>query len=1055
VNDDVMKVCVLGDTTVESNGRSYAPDATHVFAALLVLALQPQHRMTRQRLAALLWSDAPSNRRAERLRWLLSKMRGLGVPLQVTPAEVRLSPSAIEIDYVALLAALEVATPEALPRLDAVDAVFGNYEPDFSPAFRRWLEDQRDAIGDELLTRLVPMLSDMRQRGNWAATERIGRAIRRVSPLHEEATLAIAEALCAAGDKAHGIRVLDEYLGEVRDEDSPMRVPAELLRRRMSVSTDPSGSATQSVPFVGRLEQLQRFQSLLAQATAGRGAALLFCGPAGIGKTRLLDETASFAASVGRASVVRARCQPGDALRPLSGLADVIPKLLDLRGAAGCEPSTLDRLARLSEIEERGETELANRAASALLRNEIRDACFDLLAAVSQEQTLVVQIDDFQWSDPTLSWLWDSIMSYAKEQRILWCFGARLDQPHEADALFPRDARALIINEWLLAFGREDAGLFLDKLLPDGRGAPSREVRDALLERGGGVPLALLELVRHWQTGGAIASVPASLAAAMDARLARLTPTARRTLQVSALLGTFSTLERLERVLQLPRSEFVDALAQLESTGILATDHAGATHGHVLWAEASLSHLEPSVALVLHRHVAEQFDGELQATPSPAFLWESARHWEAGGQTDRARAAVVRGAEHLARNGLYPEAAEAYRRAIDQSRDGEQQRNYTRQRIELFRLSGSWSKLPAEIDRHERLSRTIEPAYGEHSDLEAIRRHALYQIEGPSTALAEGALACASDARASNSHRLQASYDCIRYGEEGERRDILDEGYRILKTLTPVTPEDVQHYSLGHVQYNIVFGDQQEAARVSRAWLDYERAAGDRYRLAWSAKMAGWALETIGDIDGARIAYLESLTVARDARLRLMQTAAYDLLVGLEIEYGDLQKARQLLEQWWSECEPFDHEVPLVGYTIGIARAQLALAEGDGAEALRRLPNEPALAGARLARMLQLSFRLSAIMLVSPGASEAHELARELAPLLEIPGYQLGPIAAGYAEYLDMYHGTQATDAFMRRFMKDVWRELRPTRRLAPFVERVLRSQPPPALRTPQAALHS
>jgi DNA-binding SARP family transcriptional activator len=1049
-----MKVRVLGDTTVEVNGRACAPDATHVFAALLLLALQAQHRLTRQRLAALLWSDAPSNRRAERLRWLLSKMRGLGVPLQITPAEVRLTPSAIEIDYVALLAALDVATPEALPRLDVIDAVFGNYEPEFSPAFRRWLEDQRDSIGDELLTRLVAMLADMRQRGNWAATERIGRAIRRVSPLHEEATLAIAEALCAAGDKAHGIRILDEYLSEVGDDDSPLRLPAELLRRRIAAPADASGGAAQSIPFVGRREQLHRFQSMLAHVAGGRGAAVLFCGPAGIGKTRLLDETSSFAMSIGRASVVRAHCQPGDSLRPLSGLTDLIPKLLELRGAAGCEPSTLDRLARLSEIEERGLSEPVSLAASGLSRNEIRAAFLDLLSAISQEQMLVVQIDDFQWSDATLGWLWESVLSSTREQRILWCFGARLDQPGDAGALFPRDARALITNEWLLGLSQDDAGVLLDKLLASGRGVPSREVREALLERGGGIPLALLELVRHWKTGGDLASVPASLAAAMDARLARLTPTARRTLQVSAVLGTFSTLERLERVLQLPRSEFVDALAQLESAGILATDHAGATHGHVLWADTALSHLEPSVALVLHRHVAEQFDAELQAAPSTTFLWESARHWEAGGHVDHARAAVVRGAEHLARNGLYPEAAEAYQRAIDQSRDPEQQRNYTRRRIELFRLSGYWRRLPAEIDRHERLSKTIEPSYGDHSELEPIKRHALYQTEGSSVALAEAALACASDPRASTSHRIQASFDCIRYGEECERRDILVRGYQILQTLMPVTPEDVYHHSLGEIGFHLFVGDQHEAVRVGRTWLEYERKSGDRYKVSWSARMAGYALEAIGDFEGARNAYLESLAAAREARLSLMLHAAYDLLVGLEIEYGDLAKARLLLELYASECEPFAHEVPMVHYSVMIARAQLALAEGSGAEALRCLPTEPALAGARMARMLQLSFRLSANMLVNPGAPEAHELARELAPLLEVPAHGLGPVAAGYAEYLDMYHGTQATDAFVRRFMSHVWRELRPTRRLAPFVERVLRSQPA-ALSTPGVALYS
>ena len=160
---------------------------------------------------------------------------------------------------------------------------------------------------------------------------------------------------------------------------------------------------------------------------------------------RLLEETASFATSVARASVVRARCQPGDALRPLSGLTDVIPKLLELRGAAGCEPTTLERLARLGEIEERGFGEPAHvpesgKEASDVRRGEMREAVLDLFAAVSQEQTLVVQIDDFQWSDPALGWLWDSVLAFTKDQRVLWCFGARVDQS-ETMELVRREGR--------------------------------------------------------------------------------------------------------------------------------------------------------------------------------------------------------------------------------------------------------------------------------------------------------------------------------------------------------------------------------------------------------------------------------------------------------------------------------------------------------------------------------------------------------------------------------------------------------------------------------------
>src|SRR5213593_2822749 len=98
MSERVVRIQVLGETTANVNGRPIGPDTTHVLAALLTLALQPRHRITRQRLGSLLWPDAPATRRAERLRWLLSKMRGLGAPIEVTAVDVHLAPDAIDLD---------------------------------------------------------------------------------------------------------------------------------------------------------------------------------------------------------------------------------------------------------------------------------------------------------------------------------------------------------------------------------------------------------------------------------------------------------------------------------------------------------------------------------------------------------------------------------------------------------------------------------------------------------------------------------------------------------------------------------------------------------------------------------------------------------------------------------------------------------------------------------------------------------------------------------------------------------------------------------------------
>jgi hypothetical protein len=64
---------------------------------------------------------------------------------------------------------------------------------------------------------------------------------------------------------------------------------------RISAGRDTTGVVTARDPLVGRHEELMFLQHRLADARAGSGHIVLVCGPAGIGKTRLVEELAAAA----------------------------------------------------------------------------------------------------------------------------------------------------------------------------------------------------------------------------------------------------------------------------------------------------------------------------------------------------------------------------------------------------------------------------------------------------------------------------------------------------------------------------------------------------------------------------------------------------------------------------------------------------------------------------------------------------------------------------------------------------------------------------------------
>jgi len=1045
----LLQIHVLGETSARVSGRPIAPDATHVFATLLALGLAPGHRFTRQRLATLLWPDAPASRQAERVRWLLSKLRGLGVPIAASSADVSVAASMIELDYAVALARLhDVRAPG--DAFDDIGPVLADYAPNVSAQYRRWLDERHDAMTDELLAGLGARLAQARARGEWTVTERVARAMLRIAPRHEEATLACAEALCATGDKARGLALLDEYLADLYEDKVDLRLPAELLRRRITMPAHGVAITGSALPFIGRRDSLQRFHTMLASAAAGRGGAVMFAGPAGIGKTRLMEETAAFVDNLAQTRVVSARCRPGDAARPLSGLIDLLPQLLEVPGAVGCDPLTYGRLTQLCAMEH------APGAAPAPVpvpphaqpAEWLALGLCELLEAIGVEQTIVIQLEDFQWASRGIRWLWEAVLPQSASQRVLWVLTARADNLSAAAALVPEAARGCVAIDWLHGLQPTESQEFMERLLPAQYGHEREPVRTVLVERGGGIPLVLQELAKHWMSSGDLAHIPVTLAAMIDARIARLSPGAKRTLQVSALLGGYSALPRLERVLQLPRAAFIDAVAELESSGILTTDRAGATHNHALWAEAAAAQLELSVSRILHRHIAEDLEWEMATNATVTLLWEIAHHWGESGDTKQELAAIIGGAEHLVRNGLYAEAAEAYARAIAAAADDSQRLGFMRRRVELLRPIGAWPALEEEAEAHQRLAERIPAAHDTHNEVELLRHVAILNRPTARPAGAEELLSCVADERCDTAHRWHAAHVAVWYALQLLDRHLCERVTALTAHLSAVTPADQRHRTTCEVIriFTMDTRDYRRGLAVCSDWVAVERERGDPFNLSVALRMYAIMSVSCGEFAECRRTALESVRVARDAHFHVLSTAAHTVLFMLAFLYEDLDTARRLLEPIEDAASRISSD-RVYRITVPLQRAQLAVESGDWQEALRLLPRlENIITFWPSARQDALAALLGAQMLRPRNAlsdAEMSAVAEALGDMLMGAGLHNDWPAAIYAGYIETTVGSVAANAFVGRYMSE-WRlDLSPpARQLAPFLARLNREPP-------------
>lgn len=323
--------------------------------------------------------------------------------------------------------------------------------------------------------------------------------------------------------------------------------------------------------LLGRDRELTRIETLLADAAAGRGSALLIRGEAGIGKTALLDQAMERAA---QARVIATTGVEAEAHLPFAALADIAGPLADHLGALpGPQAGALSAALALSDQPPPAGDRLA--ACAGLL---------GLLRAAAEEQPVLVRVDDAHWLDPPSA----ECLGYAARRleatRVAVLAAARTGET--VTALSGRPIGELELS----GLPAGDAGALLRAAA--GELAPS--TADALIDAAHGNPLALLELpflLTEEQRRGLepFAPVPAlggSLRAAFEQRLDAVSDPARTAALVAAASADRAAAPIVAACRDLGVE--VDAIDEAEGAHLLAVGPERITLAHPLLRGAVL-----------------------------------------------------------------------------------------------------------------------------------------------------------------------------------------------------------------------------------------------------------------------------------------------------------------------------------------------------------------------------------------------------------------------------------------------------------------------------------
>jgi predicted ATPase/DNA-binding SARP family transcriptional activator len=923
-----LEIRLLGGFAVLRDGRPAPGLRTQKARALLAyLALHPGRPLARELLAGLFWPEQTSARAAHSLRQALTFLRrALNVehhasPLTITRDDVTFNLIADhEIDALTFERLLEAGETDALAGAARLyrGALLEGFFVDGAPEFETWLVAERERLQAGALSALDRLAGFHLARGDYARTkETLLRALA-LDPWHETAHRGLMRALALGGDPAAALaqyekcrRALAEGLG-VEPLPATQALHRQILAGELlPVAASAPGAVRPQPRFAGReAGHAQLAAALAAIHNKERPVAVFIEGEAGVGKTRLAEEFARFAASQG-ATVLAGRCFEFGEEMAYQPIVEALRSSPPHFHTPKLSPAWLAELSRLlPELRDLHPGLLQPQSESDEgARQRLFEAVVRFLQTVAGERrAALVFLDDLHWADPATL----DLLHYAIRQ----CAGSGLlflgaYRPEEAGDDHPLTTLSRGLSRQRLSETLSLKPLPLDALqsiaesLVEG-GAIS--FADYLFRESEGNPFVLTETLNtlyevgalqpasgeKWRVAGeAVAPViTASLRDTILSRVHRLPEPARHLLQFAAVLGRAFDVALLRGAAG-PAAE-AGLEAWLERRLVRPVSKTQYDFAHDKIREVVYRQLSDAKRQRLHGEVGAALERNHAANLEPVAP-ALAHHFGQGPDPKRALPFLLMAAQGAERMMAFASAARFCTQALEiESDDLDLRFEFLRLRQRAYEFLG---QAGAEGTDAEAMLAVAETLNDSRRMTTALRRLALFQIHSGQPA----------KARATIERALAL---CRTAGETAGEIDAL--------VMLALLVRDVE-------------GDARQAFGLFESVRDLARSIGDQIMEATGLGNLAILLAERGEYVAAVEMYRQSIALFRVTGERSAVAGYLNPLASLYRALGQYSLAAEALTEAWQISVELEHAA-IQGWTrLNLGR--LALWQNRFAEA--------------------------------------------------------------------------------------------------------------------------
>ena len=673
-----VRIRLCGRLVVERDGHELADRTLGSRKGRLLLQVLAAHRgrlVATERIADVLWADDQPRDAAANVATLVSRLRAvLGEDVIAgSRAAYGLLPGGAWITDVDTARQL---VAEATDRHRAGEAGLAHVAATGAYALLGDHDGLVELPGDDWIAPLREEIRGLRRTARHLAAvsaihtgdRETARALAETSvatdPFDEQAYRDLMTALAAAGQSATALSVYADLQRTLRRElgIDPHRETREvhvaILRGEQPATGRPVPGAKSLVEgrLLGRADEVAAVRDAWSAAVAGVPGLTLVMGEAGIGKSRLLAEAESLVRATG-GLVLGARCHVSErslflqpvveALRPeLSRLGSAV--LVDLAGAHA--DALVALLPQLSTAIPGAQSAHGRPHEPEVERRQAYEAIAHVLTRLSRDRPVLLVLDDAQDAGLATVDLLDYLSRHLGAARVLLVAAARSE---EGQALLERTGeRRRVVTLGLLPLSAVAA-------MAAAAGHVDQAAALAALTKGH--PFSVVEMLQALAAGES--GIPASLAEAVLARVARAGPEAEAAMQAAAVLGGQVDPGQLAELLDVSEMEAVRRCEGLVAARLMNRAGLGYEFVNDLVQEVVYDAMPSPVRRVHHRGAANLLVDRPEAMAPHAEAiddWARAgRGWLLAGEEAMARGAAADAAL------LLDKAAAAARSATD------------------------------------------------------------------------------------------------------------------------------------------------------------------------------------------------------------------------------------------------------------------------------------------------------------------------------------------------------------------------------------------------------